>query len=101
MADSLLLWDIDGTLVQMDHAGERSLLIAIKELYARDLGGKLPVDLRGRTDTSIIRDLLTFLDVPHSPEEMERLKAAYLLHMPETMPAGKARVLPGIRAVLN
>jgi beta-phosphoglucomutase-like phosphatase (HAD superfamily) len=33
MADSLLLWDIDGTLVYMDRAGERSLLVAIRELY--------------------------------------------------------------------
>ena len=61
MHDSLLLWDIDGTLVYMDRAGERALLIAIKELYARDLGVHLPVDLRGRTDTSIARDLLVFL----------------------------------------
>jgi len=101
MADSLILWDIDGTLVQMDRAGERSLLISIKELYGRDLGTHLPVDLKGRTDTSIIRDLLTFLGVAHSPEEMERLKAAYLSHMPTTMPAGKARVLPGIKETLD
>ena len=41
MRDSLLLWDIDGTLVCTDRAGERSLLILIKELYGRDLGEHL------------------------------------------------------------
>jgi phosphoglycolate phosphatase-like HAD superfamily hydrolase len=101
MADSLILWDIDGTLVSMDRAGERSLLIAIRELYQRDLGEKLPMDLRGRTDTSIARELLAFLGVNGGPEEEKRLLAAYLSHMPVTMPAGKARVLAGIHDALE
>ena len=101
MRDSLLLWDIDGTLVYMDRAGERALLMAIRDLYGRDLGGRLPVDLRGRTDTSIIRDLFVFLDMPSNPEEEKRLQLAYLSHMPATMPAGKARVLAGIREALD
>ena len=33
MRDSLLLWDIDGTLVNMDRAGERSLLTLLREHY--------------------------------------------------------------------
>jgi phosphoglycolate phosphatase len=101
MRDSLILWDIDGTLVYMDRAGERALLIAIKDLYGRDLGTHLPVDLRGRTDTSIIRDLLAFLEVAGSPEEQMRFRLAYLSHMPATMPAGKARVLVGIPEALE
>jgi len=101
MRDSLLLWDIDGTLVSMDRAGERALLAAIRELYQRDLGTHLPVDLRGRTDISIIRDLLAFLGVPGNPEEERRFQLAYLSHMPTTMPAGKARVLAGIREALD
>ncbi len=35
------------------------------------------------------------------PEEEKRLLTAYLSHMPATMPAGKARVLDGIREVLE
>jgi len=101
MRDSLLLWDIDGTLVYMDRAGERALLVAIRELYQRDLGVHLPVDLRGRTDTSICRDLLAYLGVPVTAEEEKRFQRAYLSHMPATMPAGKARVLAGIREALD
>ncbi|MEI9998807.1 MAG: HAD family hydrolase [Verrucomicrobiota bacterium] len=101
MADSLVLWDIDGTLVYMDRAGERALLAAIKELYARDLGLKLPIDLSGRTDSSIVRDLLRFLDLDEDPAEEQRLHEAYLRHMPATMPAGKARVLAGIHEALD
>jgi phosphoglycolate phosphatase-like HAD superfamily hydrolase len=101
MRDSLLLWDIDGTLVYMDRAGERALLVAIRDLYRRDLGDHLPVKLQGRTDTSICRDLLAYLGVPVTPAEEKRFQRAYLSHIPTTMPAGKARVLAGIREALD
>jgi phosphoglycolate phosphatase-like HAD superfamily hydrolase len=101
MADSLLLWDIDGTLVNTDRAGERSLLIVIRDLYQRDLGDKLPVQLQGRTDTSIVRDLLNFLGVPVTPEEEKRLLDGYVASLPRMLPAGKARVHAGIREALD
>ena len=101
MRDSLLLWDIDGTLVYMDRAGERALLVAIRELYGRDLGTHLPVDLRGRTDTSIIRDLLAFLDVPVTPEEEARFRTAYLSLLPTTLSMVRPFIQPGIREALD
>jgi phosphoglycolate phosphatase len=101
MRDSLLLWDIDGTLVYMDRAGERALLIAIRELYGRDLGDHLPVDLRGRTDTSICRDLLAFLEAPATPEEEARFRAAYLDLLPTTLPMVRPHLKPGIPEVLD
>jgi phosphoglycolate phosphatase len=101
MAESLILWDIDGTLVWMDRAGERALIAVIRELYGCDLGDKLPMDLRGRTDTSIVRDLLTHIGVVVTPEESKRLQLAYLSLLPQTMPMGKARVLTGVRAALE
>jgi phosphoglycolate phosphatase-like HAD superfamily hydrolase len=101
MPPSLLLWDIDGTLVYMDRAGERALLIAIRELYQRDLGTHLPVDLRGRTDTSIARDLLAWLGQPVTPEEQTRFQNAYLNLLPTTLPIVKPFVHPGIRQALD
>jgi phosphoglycolate phosphatase-like HAD superfamily hydrolase len=101
MRDSLLLWDIDGTLVYMDRAGERSLLNVIRDLYQRDLGDHLPVDLRGRTDTSILRDLLAFLDVKVTPEEETRFRAAYLSLLPSTLPTVQPHIKPGIREALD
>jgi phosphoglycolate phosphatase len=101
MRDSLLLWDIDGTLVCTDRAGERSLLILIRELYGRDLGDKLPVVLQGRTDTSIARDILAYLGVPATPEEERRFRDAYIALLPKTLPAGKSKLHPGIREALD
>jgi len=101
MRDLLLLWDIDGTLVNMDRAGERSLLTLLREHYQRDLGNKLPVELQGRTDTSIMRDLLAFLERPATEEEVARFRNAYIAGLPKALPLGKARLLPGIREALD
>jgi phosphoglycolate phosphatase-like HAD superfamily hydrolase len=101
MRDSLLLWDIDGTLITTARAGERSLLILVRELYQHDFGDQLPVSLQGRTDTSIARDLLNHLGVPVTPEEEIRFRDAYLAMLVKTLPTGKAALLPGIREALE
>ena len=101
MRDSLLLWDIDGTLVNTDRAGERSLLLLIRELYQRDLGDKLPVALQGRTDTSIARDILKYLGVAATAGEEKRFREAYLARLTKALPAGKSRLHPGIREALD
>ena len=101
MRDSLLLWDIDGTLINTDRAGERALLQLLRDHYRRDLGTTLPVQLQGRTDTSIMTDLLAFLERPATKEEIARFRTAYLGELPKALPLGKARLLPGIREALD
>ncbi len=101
MPPTLILWDIDQTLVNMDRAGERALLQMIRETYRQDFKEQLPVDLRGRTDTSIMRDLLTHIRVEHTPAEEEKFRRQYLELLPVTLPKGNARVLPGVKAALD
>jgi phosphoglycolate phosphatase len=101
MKPTLILWDIDQTLVNMDRAGERALLQMIKETYQQDFHEQLPIDLRGRTDTSIMRDLLTHIRVEATPAEAEKFKRQYLALLPVTLPQGNARVLPGVPAALD
>jgi phosphoglycolate phosphatase len=99
--DSLLLWDIDGTLISSGRAGERSLLFMIRDVYGHDFGDKLPVSLQGRTDTSIARDLLTHMKVESTPEEEGRFREAYLKMLPATLAEGHSRLLPGVREALD
>jgi phosphoglycolate phosphatase len=101
MNPSLLLWDIDGTLVDMDRAGERALLHLIKETYEHDFQEQLPIDLRGRTDTSIMRDLLAFIKVEVTPAAADKFRNEYLRLLPITLPKGNARLQPGIRQALD
>lgn len=98
---SLLLWDIDGTLIISDRAGERSLLQIVRDLYQHDFGGKLPVSLQGRTDTSITRDILNHIGVAITPEEMARYREAYLAMLPKSLAVGNTRLLPGVREALD
>ena len=101
MKPTLILWDIDQTLVNMDRAGERALLQLIKETYQHDFKEQLPVDLRGRTDTSIMRDLMAHIRVEHTPAAAEKFRGEYLALLPVTLPKGNARVLPGVQAALD
>lgn len=101
MTPVLLLWDIDGTLVCTDRAGERAIFRALQELHGLDLQGKLPVDLRGRTDTAIVRELFQALDIAGEQAEWQRFSQAYLKNLAQTLPEGEARLQPGVPAVLD
>ena len=58
-AELLVLFDIDGTLLQgaaAEHA--RAVIEAIDEVWGVAPGERLPVEAAGRTDTEIARDIL-------------------------------------------
>lgn len=99
--DILLIWDIDGTLVNMDRAGERTWLVVVKDLYQRDLGERLPINMNGRTDISVVRDVLAYLGVPVTPEEEERMRSTYFAHMAGLLPQLRPFIHPGIREALD
>ena len=69
----------------------------IKDTYRHDFHQELPIDLRGRTDTAIMRDLMAHIRVENTPAAAEKFKSEYLAMLPVTLPKGNARMLPGIR----
>jgi phosphoglycolate phosphatase len=77
------------------------LIQMIKENYRHDFKQELPIDLRGRTDTSIMRDLMAHIRLENTPAAAEKFRSDYLALLPVTLPKGNARVLPGIRAALD
>jgi phosphoglycolate phosphatase len=101
MPDSLLLWDIDGTLVDTARAGERALIRLIRDSYRHDFGTELPVALAGRTDVSIMRDLFANLKIEPTNEALLEFQKSYFAHLEQSLPLGKARLLPGIHAALE
>lgn len=102
MKQSLLLWDIDGTLVNTDRSGERSLIALLRDLYAREFGGDLPaMEVQGCTDTKIMLDLLALIGQSATDAEVARFRAAYLSGLATALPLGRARVLPGINEALK
>jgi phosphoglycolate phosphatase-like HAD superfamily hydrolase len=106
----VVLFDIDGTLISSGGAGRAALELGLAEEHGR---GPLSRELvlSGRTDPAILSDVLRLAGLPDTPEGRERLRAAYLRHLPGRMAAHTrdeppsspyhARVLPGVVELLE
>jgi phosphoglycolate phosphatase-like HAD superfamily hydrolase len=94
------LFDIDGTLISSGGAGKAALELAVTTAF-----GLVPqtekLQLSGRTDRIIVRDLLRMHALEDSVANWQRLREAYLTHLPECLSRIRGRVLPGIAALLE
>jgi phosphoglycolate phosphatase len=95
----LVLWDIDGTLIDSGHAGIYALQQASAELLgAVDLGG---IEIAGRTDPGIARQILQKHNVPDTPEGIDALLNRYVELLPMELERREGHVLPGVRKLLE
>lgn len=103
MTETLVLFDIDGTLVQTLGAGVRSMNAAFADLHGRgDALNDVPV--AGRTDLSIVTDAYRAIGIAPSESRIQALREAYFDRLPGELDrlAGKAfGVLPGVEAILD
>ena len=98
-ATTLLLWDLDRTLVTSGGAGSRALRTALHRAFSLDASLD-DIDFAGRTDRWIFRQILTKFTLPVTEENFLRLLDAYLAALPLELANPHARVLPGVHAVL-
>ena len=99
----VILWDVDGTLVQTGGVGAEAFSTAIETLYGVPAGNH-GVSLAGKTDPQIAREILTVLDLHDDAEarlpgllaETERLVAAGRDRIRE-----RGMILPGVPALLD
>lgn len=97
---TLLLWDIDGTLIVSGGAGERALLVALHQ--ESGIAGALDgVELAGRTDPWIARRLLAKYNLPVSPPDITRFLERYLAALPAELNHPLACALPGVREIVT
>jgi phosphoglycolate phosphatase len=102
-APTLVLFDIDGTLILSGRAGVRALTRALADLYRR--AGILDgIPIAGRTDRAIVTDALTRAGIAATPAAIDQVRDAYLGSLPEELtksvrdPSG---VLAGVPALLD
>ena len=94
------LFDIDGTLIASGGAGKAALEAALADEFGvTHLIEKL--QLSGRTDRAIIRDLFRMHVIDETPENLRRLTAAYLRRLPACLERNAGRVLPGVAELLR
>jgi phosphoglycolate phosphatase len=96
----LILWDIDGTLINSGSAGQHALVRATHERFGSD-ADLTGVEIAGRTDIAIAHQILTKHGEPVTKANVESFLDRYVALLPEELPKGKGRVLPGIRELLE
>lgn len=96
---TLLLWDIDGTLILSGGAGERALVTALESEFGI-VGTLENIEVAGRTDPWIARRVLAKFAVPDTAENITRYLDGYLEALPNELANPQARTLPGVRDLL-
>ncbi len=97
----LLLWDVDGTLVDVDGAGRRAFIAAMRECFGIAEASLQSVEFDGRTDTHIIKQLLDLYDLSFNEENHRALESGYVRNIDRELSLGRPRVLPGVKEILN
>jgi len=100
---TLVLWDIDGTLVLTGRAGVRALERALAEVCGRSglLDG---VAIAGRTDRAIISDAIRAVGVEPADPLFADVRDRYCTHLSTEVRADTPHpklVLPGVHAALD
>jgi phosphoglycolate phosphatase-like HAD superfamily hydrolase len=96
----LLLFDIDGTLLTSGGAGERALRLGFRDRFGID-DDLSSVEIAGRTDSGIVREMLAAHRLPATPENIAAFLDGYLHHLAEEIPRTPGRLLPGILPLLD
>jgi phosphoglycolate phosphatase len=99
-ATRLLLFDIDGTLVNTGGAGVESLKTIVRSRFGAtdDLRD---IEIAGKTDRAIIRDILRKYQVDPNEENIASFVQDYIHKLPLSLSRSRGRVLPGIRRLLE
>ena len=100
---TLVLFDIDGTLVQTGRAGVRGMNRAFVDLFGAEeaLAG---VSVAGRTDRAIVSEVLTKIGQHVDETTVVRVRDEYCRRLPDALadPASHPMgVLPGVDALLT
>lgn len=96
----LILWDIDSTLVNTGRAGRHALVRATIEWFGGE-GDLTGVEIAGRTDRAIARQILAKYGQPVTDENVDLFLNRYVALLADELPKRSGCVLPGIRKLLE
>jgi phosphoglycolate phosphatase-like HAD superfamily hydrolase len=100
---TLILFDIDGTLVLTGGAGGRAMTLAFEEIFAVPHAFQ-GIPMAGRTDAWILNDAAAAHAIPQDSPDLARFRDAYVRHLAiELDKPGVARkgLMPGVRELLD
>jgi phosphoglycolate phosphatase len=100
MSRSLILFDIDGTLVSGCGEGIEPFVRAIRDVSGIRIAAGFH-DTAGKTDRLILRELLQHQGVTPEQTEEARMLRRYLEHVRALILEKPGRILPGVRMFLQ
>jgi phosphoglycolate phosphatase len=97
----LILFDVDATLISTSRAGIDALAEAGRTLIGPHFSTER-VEIAGRLDPLILRDLLLAHDLEPTPERVAALRAGYRTNLPAALarPGRRCATLPGVPELL-
>lgn len=95
----MLLFDIDGTLLESGGASGDALVSSFRELFQVEQPAR--VELRGRTDRGIVYQLFEAHDIPRNDIEFNRLRQNYLSRLPLSLQNCVGRIMPRVTELLE
>jgi len=99
----ILLFDIDGTILDTGGAGGQSITEAIAQYAEVSIEGVPPLDLAGTTDTLVWKDLLGHFNLEHTSEAVAELSKSYLSLLEANLALSKfqPKLCPGVRELIK
>lgn len=96
----LVLFDIDGTIMDSGGAGTRGLDLAFSEVFSIDDAFR-DVQMAGKTDIQIIKEALSKHGLPSENGAIPQVIAAYVQHLSREIHNDRKHVKPGITEALD
>src|SRR3954471_7408185 len=102
-ASTLVLFDIDGTLVLTGGAGGRAMSLAFEEVFgiANAIEG---ISMAGRTDAWILNDAVAAHGIPPDSPHLARFREVYVRHLASELEkpgVNRKGLMPGVRELLD
>jgi len=97
---TVVLFDIDGTLLESGGAGRAAMAAAFEQLCDR-ADACANISFGGMTDRAIARQGLLAVGEQVDEIRIDQLVAAYLAQLEHTLPRYPHRVMPGVNALLD
>lgn len=103
MNPTLLLFDVDGTLLLSGRAGMRAMTRAFEEIFGVPDGFRSAA-FAGRTDSILVSEALRAAGLPDTPEHHRRFHDAYVSILAEEIQkpgTGYKGLMPGVRELID
>ncbi|RMG75236.1 MAG: HAD family hydrolase [Nitrospirae bacterium] len=96
----VLLFDIDGTLLESGEAGTRALNRAFQSLFSIPDGFK-GISMAGKTDIQIMKEALQAHGIGSSDGALQELTLRYIDYLKEEIDNPRKKLKPGVREFLQ